>query len=436
MPTHSKGQLGWLVAFVASVLSACTGELEVIGKTDRLVGEEVIFDLIDGADGITLSGDVLLIDANGAQFEASALDAAFDDKTLTIKIPVGVAAGEASVRIEQTGFDNNTDLIVPITVNRIATTITAAGMLSFLPIPPSPIAPFSQDIGPRGADVDFSPDGGTIWVIANNQVQAFRTGSPPVARTPYSAPGAVSLSAGQNSAAVLQQDSTPEQTKIIFLEIGATGGSINDTVFQVPDAKRVALAATGTRIAVLTSCDSNNDSTREDCVVVINLSTKAVADPIRIDDTDDATQIAITPDGGQVVVADTRGIRAVDVSQVPAVVQSSAEIWSGSGGRPTAFSGIDVAGNFAFVVADEANSELRAIGFDPTNNFNLRGVQGYPIGLDIEPAHVAFAQGDQLLLFAKDGRIQRVDAFPTPGAIETLSLNASGGPFVGIAAQR
>jgi hypothetical protein len=151
----------------------------------------------------------------------------------------------------------------------------------------------------------------------------------------------------------------------------------------------------------LTHCDLDADNAPDgDCVVRIEVNggaTRQLGEPIAIDDSADASVIALRPDGTGAVLADPNNIHGV-LFENPIRIVAPLE-WVQRPANPVDIDAgpTSILGGL-FAVVDAATPVLRVVGFSTDDNV-LREVRVPPL-TDVSPVSLSFGRGTDFYLAA------------------------------------
>ncbi len=293
------------------LLCACgEPELEVRGVLDRVVGEKVQLKLVEGETGF--SGEAELVDSEGTSFKAGALKiVASGEKKLTFSVPPGVAPGKATARVRRKGEDGAYN--VPLQINRLVLAATSTGVVELIPLAPASLSVSTlSGLDASGGSLALSPGGGDLAVFSQSQVNVYGLGKTPKKITGLQQGSGSAMAAIPGGVLICVADnSTPPIENLVAIKYEP---SVSEVPKAFPGGQAIAADATGTKAVILHSCDTNNDSIKEDCITVLTISGGTISiapTPIKVDDTFSAQHVAMTSDGNAVVVADEHGLEQV-----------------------------------------------------------------------------------------------------------------------------
>jgi hypothetical protein len=379
------------VILLPSLLAACgEPDLEVKGNIDRVVGEVVTLKLEAGEDGF--SGNLELVDARAHKFEAPALKIQkLDDKKLSFVIPVGAAPGKATARVGRKDSDESYN--VPLDINRLLLGLDANGTIETLPLSPATLNPGSiSDINAAGGFISLSPSGGQLAVLAQDQLSLLALGA-------AAKPVGPAIQQKDGKAIYAVPDGVLVCTSSALLLVRFKDGNTSQLTATIAGCQAVASDDTGTLAAVLHTCDSDADTTMEDCVTVFEIGSALTEKhkSISLDAKANATHIAMTSDGKGVVVADPEKLYGLWLDTTSAPKPIAVE-WK----QAATVIGID-RGAFAlgdlFVVADAATRKVLLLGFDPNAGYLFKKLKE-EITLPDTPTAMAYGLGTQLYIAA------------------------------------
>jgi hypothetical protein len=287
-------------------------ELEVRGLLDRVVGETVKLELVEGEPD--LSGDVELLDREKRTFKAGALKIGGTGKSkLSFVVPPQIASGPAVAKVGRKTGSETYD--VPLQINRLALTASSSGAVELLPLPPkSTLKPsLLKGVDAGGGMITLSPDGGRVVVLAKGEITVHTLGKTPKRITGLQQADGVAMAAIPKGVLIC----TTSAIVVLKYEPKVVQGSKPFT-----NCRAVAADSAGTAAVLLHSCDSDSNGSKEDCLTTMKLSgnTVTLGSAISIDTTVSASHVAMRADGKAAVVADTDTLYG---------------FWFGSGGSPT-----------------------------------------------------------------------------------------------------
>jgi hypothetical protein len=297
------------VALVASLLAGCgDSSLEVRGVLNRVIGETVQLDLVQGDP--SFSGDVTLKTADNAQLKAAALNVTkTNDRSLTFVVPTDIAVGKATAAVGKQGGGTYD---VALQINRLVVALDDKGVIELLPLSPTTLKKSTITIGGTKPLMALSPTGGELATYTSTgEIRLRALGQ----ETKDVAPG-LTQQGGQCLGAVPGGALVGTDTDLYLFRF--VKGKTSSKQVKLAGCKAIAVNADGTVAAVLSSCDTNSDSTLEDCLTVVRIGTELTTDPsIKIDDTPSATTLAMTRDGKGVVIGDKDSIYGVYLDPDP-----------------------------------------------------------------------------------------------------------------------
>lgn len=409
---------------VASLVALClvgacsTPEPEIRGVLDRLVGEPVTIELVQGS--ATFTEEVRLTDAGGVAFDAASLVfKRVNDTTVTFTIPTGVAPGAATLSLGRDG--EAVPYRVPLQLNRAALAYSDQGALELLPLPPATIATTSLTGGGTPAQLALSPGGGQVLVLSGTRLRTVNVGR-----------GLSDVGTGFNVAGATCVATLPDgavvgtSSSVLLLTVTAMGQITQQASFPIPGVRAIATDRKGLRAAVLSACDTNRDDLPDaDCVTELVLgSTPSVGRQFVLDSTPSASFVALRSDGQAAVVADNDAIYGVTFSSAPPTKLQ----WMAPA-RPVGIDrGPSPLGDL-FAIGDGASNLVQLVGFDGEV---LKPVS--QIKLAEPPTALAFGRRSELYV-ATGTKLHQLDAAtasPTPKL-----LNVAGSrPILALQVQR
>lgn len=295
-----------LLACALLLIPACgEGDLEVRGQTDRVVGETVTLNLVEGEP--KFSGELSLMASDGTQYSSTTLKKKKKSVTeLTFVIPPDVAAGKATVRVGKAGEDAAYD--VPLHVNRLALGLTAKGSLQVMPLPPTSLKFSSLTVAGSATGgstlLSMAPSGGLVTTLAGGQLSLLTLGATTKDRV------SPITQAGQCLAAMDDGVLVGTKTSILLYSLG-TGKTIKQRgTFNVTGCKDISVSGDGSKAMVLSACDTNTDGTPDaDCLTELKIGTNLKEGTAAVlDKTASASQLRVSMDGKTAVVTDGGGV--------------------------------------------------------------------------------------------------------------------------------
>jgi len=362
-------------------------DLEVKGTLDRVIGETVTLNLEQGENGF--SGEIELIDAGAHRFNAAALKAnKADERKLSFVVPSGATPGKATARVERKDGD---PFRVPLDVNRLVLALDDQGAIEVLPLSPASIPTGAiGGIDALGGQISLSASGGELAVLAQDQLTLLALGATPKPVAPAIAQSGKAIVALPGGVLVCSD------TALTFVSF--QGGTTSQISTTLSGCKALAADRSGAKAAVLSTCDSDKDTTNEDCLTIYDIGTsitQVTNPPISLDTNPSASHVAMRPDGKAVVVADSDAVYGVwlDVTGVP---NPDAEKWS----QAASVVGIAMAPlgqGEIFAVADATSKQVVLYGFDKTD---FKPFIGGAVALTEAPTALAFGAGTRLYVAA------------------------------------
>jgi hypothetical protein len=402
-------------ALCALLCASCSADLEVQGDVQRLIGERVTVALLEGDD--VFAGDVELIDARGTTLTTSGLLVAQeDDRTVSFAIPPATAAGPAMAKLRKKGQEASYN--VPLTISRVAVSLSAKGDLGIVPLPPSSLEATTDSAGQTGQDLAMAPAGDLLLSLASDNVTFWSLKKKLVSVQSLKLVNTRCIAAMPSGVAV----GTSTSIQVFNFEQGTVTAGPSVTI-----AETVALGVSrdGKRAIALTHCDTNSDKLPDsDCLVDINLAATppTVVQTQVLDNQHGATLLAVRDDGTGALVADEGKLYGVTFKTNPAKV--STITWAGA--KPVGIAGritvIEGQANDLFAVADQTSKKVRMLGFKGTT---LQDVS--EATLDVPPELIGF--GRQTDLYVVSGtKLLKVDTSREPPVVTPLSQQLAAPP--------
>ena len=283
------------------------GTLEVKGNLNRVVGETVTLELLEGQDDFT--GEIRLVGSDRTKYDTNQLGATLKNpRKLSFTIPGDVAPGEATARVTRKGSDLPYD--VPLRVNRLALTMDAVGLLEILPLPPTTMTPGSMSVGGGKAGLmSLSPKGGLLALFASDQLRLLSLGAKPKDLT---AP--ISQKEGKCLAALNDGMLVGTATQVIYLKQVAGKGMTRASDFSLPGCTDISVDNAGTTALVLSRWDSSGGAGTPDSDALTELTLGASptkGSTLKVDSAPGATAVSLAGDGKSGVIVDGPAVYGV-----------------------------------------------------------------------------------------------------------------------------
>ncbi|MBK8480554.1 MAG: hypothetical protein IPL40_05205 [Proteobacteria bacterium] len=423
-----SGRPTWPLCVVALAALGCGDGLSVKGRLDRVIGEPLTIELIEGKP--TFGSDVTLVDAAGKVFEADALRARLvSPRELSCLIPRGAQVGPARLRLPRQG--TSSEYAIPLTVSRLLIALDEAGAVHALPLAGSVVAGAQLDTARPVAQLSLSPSGGQLAVVTvpsedapHGQLRLYALAAEP--RLLHT------LDLEQAPAAVAATDDgvvVATAAQLAFYRADRENGLQTAFTAALAQVQGLAVAAEAPVAAVLLRCDSNNDGTVDaDCVARLALDREDAAQQLSattvLDSTPSARLIALRRDGLAVVVADTQVVYGVLYDGATARV--TAQAWDPSPAEPTSIDDAPSGIGDIFAISDRRNGVVFVVGFNPAANNDLGVVRRSPV-LDIAPVALSFGRGTDLLVASPAGGIFGLDVATGKSTDQALLMGPSAG---------
>ncbi len=435
------------MAAAAMIGPGCEGSLEVNGNLDRVVGETVTLELVQGSK--SYSGKVVLVGSDRTLYDNSKLKVSVKNaKKLTFVIPPDVAQGEAAARVgyadeytpptdgffkplqdagQSVGGFNAYD--VPLRINRLAMTMDSKGLLGILPLPPAPITPGNMAVGGGVSGwVSLSPDGGTLALLASDQMRLLSMSAKP---KDISAP--ISQKGGTCLAALPSGMLVGTATQVIWLRHISGKGITRAKDFPLPGCQDISVSADGTTALVLSRFDSNSDTVADaDGLTELTLGATPIAgSTLKVDGTPGALAVSLAGDGKSAVIADGPSVYGVTLKGSGQFAFTQLN-W-GFAAKPvslaSSYSPVMVSGQKVYVhaVAETTSNLVRFVAADKGKiKWVFQGDKAQVVNLSTQGAPTAIAFGRRLELYVAVGTaIYKVkDLRGTPSVI-SMGLQAS-----------
>jgi hypothetical protein len=401
-----------LVSFsLIHLLWGCAdSSLEVRGALDRVVGETVTLNLVEGETGF--SGELDLIAADETPFSSAALKVEqIDDSTISFVVPPGIAPGRAIVKAARVDESGTYD--VPLTISRLAVALTSTGVVEVLPLPPTVLKTSTlEEIDATGGHLALTGSGGEVAVMAQDQINILPLGI----SSNNTFPG-IQQNNGRAIAAI--PGGVVICTDTAVFRFKHDQGQTTKTDILLPDCSAIAVSDDGTRAVVLSACDTDSDTVKEDCLTELKLASSiTMGAQVSLDATPSASMVALRRDGMGAVVPDTKEIYGVWFDSAPVVTTVT---WA----PPATPAGIS-RGNSSlgdlFAIGDSSSGRIRFVAFDTKAGNTLKPVSD----LDLKEIPTALGFGRRAELFVAAGtKLYQVNAQVQQPKAEALEVTAS-----------
>lgn len=424
-----------LVACGLALLAlGCGDGLKVRGVLDRVVGESLTVELVEGKP--TFGNEVTLVDAAGKVFADSELRRRLlSPRELSCVVPRGAQVGAARLLVPRQG--TSASFSVPLTISRLVVALDEAGVVQTLPLPGSLVQGRRLEFEGTASQVSLSPDGGRLAVLTEpadgapqGRLLLFAlAGEPRLLHTVELDQRAVALAATDDGVLLATG------TQLLYYRADRDNGLQAAWVLALTHIQGIAVAADARFAAVLMRCDSNGDTTVDaDCVTRVPLDRDDTAQQPSaltiLDAVASAQLIALRGDGLAAVVADTNVVYGVLFEGLAARV--TAQPWNPSPAEPTSIDRAPSSIGEVFAISDRRNRVL-VVGFNPQANNDLSIVRLSPV-LDIAPVALGFGRGTDLLVGTREGGIYGLD-IATGKSTDQPLLAGPGGPLRAMVAQ-
>lgn len=350
-------------------LAGCEeGELEVRGKLDRVIGETVTLNLVEGET--EFSGKLSLVDAARTRFTSADLKLTKkSSRQLTFVVPPDAAAGKAAVEIGKQGETGAYN--VPLQVNRLVLGLGTQGSLEVFPLPPTALKASSVSVGAASGagQLSVSPRGGLVATLLGNQLSLFSLAAQP--------DKVAALAQTGQCLAALDDGVLVGTTTAVLLYTRGAGKSIKQQVsFTVPGCRDISVDAVGSKALVLSRCDTSKGGVPDaDCLTEITLGTNLKEGaPVVLDKTPSATHVSLALDGKNAVVADGDTIYGVLLNDPNGTATAPHKVsklsWAYAGATPVALSRASRKERISkklvdlFAVAESSKKLVRFVGID------------------------------------------------------------------------
>jgi len=388
---HGAGLAGLVVLALTGLTGLALGgacgepELELRGTLDRVVGETVQLQLVEGDPGF--SGEVELTDSEKATFKAGALKISTSgDKKLSFLVPPAIAAGPAVARVKRKDEDGAYD--VPLQINRLVVAATSSGVVELIPLTPSTLSAGTlPDVDAAGGHLALSPSGGEVAVLAKDEISVHALGKTPRRITGLQQTGGVAMAAIPDGVVICTSST------IVVTKYAPKVESANTTF---SGCQGVAADATGTIAVILHACDTNSDTVMEDCLTTMKLgSTISLGTPFSVDGKASASYVAMRADGKAAVVGDSEALYGVWLDGGTAKLTSVPE-WPQSAVPAGISLGSSSLGDL-FAVVDSYTQSIYFVAFQDDVK-TLKKISS--LALSEPPSAIAFGRAAELLIAA------------------------------------
>jgi len=414
---------------MAAQLSCGEGELEVRGILDRVVGETVTLELVEGEG--EFSGKLEMVGMDNVKYTQAILKAAKKSpQKVTFVIPPDVAQGQARVLVHR---NQPPALVVPLQINRLAFALDIRGILEILPLPPTTMLRSTMSIGGTTGKLSLSPAGDMLAALTKDQVRLLSVGlQPKNLATSISQSGATCLAALPSGVLV----GTDSEVVLYLL----SNGIKQDATFAVPGCTEIAVDQNGTVAVVLSKCDTDADKVPDsDCITHLELGLSPTASPTTtIDNTPNATSIQLTQDGKSAVVVDASAIYGVNLETVISITftklawgfaASPVDMARSSAPEEVSGQSVDL-----FAIAEGTKNAVYLVGIDKGDIKWVRsGNQQLVVSLPETPTQLSFGRRLDLYV-ASSAKLYRVEELWAQPKLISLGLSTTN-PMVSLVAQ-
>ena len=312
------------------------------------------------------------------------------------------------------------------------------GLLGILGLPPATITAGNMSVGGGVAGMlSLSPDGGTLALLAADQMRLLSMGAKP---KDLSAP--ISQKGGKCLTALPDGMLVGTDTQVIWLRRVAGKGITRAKDFLLKGCQDIAVDAAGTTALVLSRWDSNNDTTvNADGLTQLALgATPNAYSTQKVDDTPGALKVSLAGDAKTAVIADGASVYGVTlkgsgqfgITKLP---------WSHTAtpvDLAVTHSPVPVSGQRVYMhaVAETAKNLVRFVASDKGMlKWVYQGDKVQEVDLSTQGAPTAIAFGRRSELYAAVGSALYIvqDLAGTPKTV-ALGLN-SANPITGLVVQ-
>jgi hypothetical protein len=408
------------------LVAACSGELELRGTLDRVIGETVTVELVEG--GSDLTGQATLVGSNGARFGPNALKLKQPaPRTLTFVSPMDVPAGAA--RLEVGRADGGPPYMVSLQINRLALALDIRGTLDLFPLPAASVKRTTQALGSGQGQISLTPQGEMLASVVGGNLRLISVGSTAQGlkltnlAAPIKQPGALYVSAVPGGALV------GSDSEVVFFKLDR--GIKQVATFAIKGCKDIASDRQGARAVVLSACDTDNSgSVDSDCLTELRLGTSpGLVRTLAFDRKPDAVAVGIALGGGKAVAVDPDGIWGFFLGD-PKAIRSNRVPW-GFSAAPTDLDrtakqqqvnnrAVDV-----FAVSESSRKTIWVVAFDGQRLKRvLLGDRPLQVPTSAAPTRLAFGRRMDLY-FAAGNTLYMVQDLGTQPRVRGLGLTTT-----------
>ena len=417
---------------LTGTLFACgEGPLELQGNLERVVGETVTLELLEGEDDF--NGKLELVGADRTKYPANKLNVSVkNSRKLSFVIPGDVAPGEATARAGRTNNDKTYD--VGIKINRLALTMDGASLLEVLPLPPTSMPPSSiASTGGTGGLMSLSPTGGLVALFAADQLRLMTMGATlKDLSAPINQKGAKCLMA-LNDGMLVGTD-----TQVIYLKRVTGKGMTRASDFSLPGCTDISVDNAGTTALVLSRWDSSGGGGTPDADALTELSlgsSSSAYSTLKVDGAPGASAVSLSGDGKTAVIADGPALYGVTLKGSGQFAFT--QLHWGIAATPVSLTrtgqAVEVSGQPVYVhaIAESSRNHIRFVAHDRDNLkwiYQNGKSAGSPLTVDVTsqgtPGAIAFGRRLELYVAAERAIYKVTNLRETP-SITALGLTTT-----------
>ena len=409
-------------------LSCGEGTLEVQGNLNRVVGETVTLELVEGQDDFT--GEMELVGSDRTKYDANQLGISLkNSRKLTFVIPGDVAPGQATARVNR--INGGLPYDVPMGINRLALTMDGTGVLELLPLPPTTLAASSMSVGGgSGGLMSLSPRGGLLALFASDQLRLLSLGAKLKDTT-----AAISQKEGKCLMALNDGMLVGTTTQVIYLKLVSGKGMTRAKDFSLPGCTDIAVDNAGTTALVLSRWDSSGSGGTPDSDALTELtlgtSTSAAGNTLKVDSAPGATAVTLAGDGKSGIIADGPAIYGVTLKGSGQFAFT--QLHWGFAAKPVSIASTSSVAQvstqkvYVHALAESSKGEIRFVAHDKGKlKWIYQGLKQLALNLTTQGTPSAIAFGRRLDLYvAADRTLYKVNDLRGTPKIISLGLSTT-----------
>ena len=406
-------------------LSCGEGTLEVQGNLNRVVGETVTLELLEGQDDFT--GTMELVGSDRTKYDSNQLALSLkNSRKLSFVIPGDVATGQATARVNRKNGGLPYD--VPIGINRLALTMDGTGILELLPLPLTTMAASSMSVGSGNSGLmSLSPKGGLLALFASDQLRLLTMGAKLKDTT-----AAISQKEGKCLAALNDGMLVGTTTQVIYLKLVSGKGMTRAKDFSLPGCTDIAVDNAGTTALVLSRWDSSGGGGTPDSDALTELTlgtTSTAGNTLKVDNAPGATGVTLAGDGKSGIIADGPAVYGVTLKGSGQFAFS--QLHWGFAAKPVSVAStssptlVSTQKVYIHALAESSKGEIRFVAHDKGKlKWIYQGLKQLALNLTTQGTPQAIAFGRRLELYvAADRALYKVNDLR--GTPEIISLGLS-----------